>query len=288
MWQWLAALAAVSVAGPAQMVAEVSSPKNDYNLSYDRRESLLVFARSEADFANAKIYVAEKHRARWSEPKPIWFSDARYSDTDPWLTPDGNTLYFASDRAADGGPARKDLDLWRARRERGGLWSVPEPLGPAVNGPGPELGPELHGDTLYFSSARKGGKGGLDIYAARRTLDGFEGAMPLGAPFNSATSESDFTLSGDGRRAVFWRMVGDRGILHTAARTRTGWSQPMPLPDGVNIGPFNFTPSFTRDGGSLRFASTRSRPGQAEGMADIFIVKLGRMPRAWTHNRQRP
>jgi hypothetical protein len=278
MWHWLAVLAAVSVAGPAQMMAEVSSPKNDYNLSYDRYERLLVFARSDADFANAKIHVAAKHRGRWSEPEPIWFSDARYSDTDPWLTPDGKTLYFASNRATDGGPARKDLDLWRARRDRAGLWSVPEPLGAAVNGPGPELGPELHGDTLYFSSARKGGKGGLDIYTARRTPDGFEGAAPIGAPFNTATSESDFTLSADGRRAVFWRMVGSRGVLHVAERTRAGWSEPAALPGRVNIGPFNFTPSFTRDESGLSFASTRPRPGQVEGMADIFIVKLGRMP----------
>ncbi|HEX8307805.1 MAG TPA: hypothetical protein VF645_05235 [Allosphingosinicella sp.] len=278
MWQWFAALAALGGAGAAQMLAPFSSPRNDYNLSYDRAERILVFARSDADFANAKIYVSEKHRGRWSEPKPIRFSDARYSDSDPWLTPDGRTLYFASDRATDGGPARKDLDLWRARRDRAGVWSAPEPLGPAVNGPGPELGPELHGDTLYFSSARKGGKGGLDIYTARRTLDGFEGTAPLGAPFNSATSESDFTLSADGRRAVFWRMVGDRGVLHIAERTRSGWSDPAPLPGSVNIGPFNFTPSFARDGRSLRFASTRPRPGQAEGMADIYVVKLGGMP----------
>jgi hypothetical protein len=278
MWQWLAALAVIGAAGPAQMLTEFSSPQNDYNLSYDRRESLLVFARSEADFANAKIYVAVKHRGRWSEPEPIWFSDARYSDTDPWLTPDGRSLYFASNRASDGGPPRKDLDLWRSRRDRSGLWSVPEPLGTAVNGPGPELGPELHGDTLYFSSVRKGGKGGLDIYTARLTPDGFEGAAPLGAPFDSAASESDFTLSADGRRAAFWRMVGDKGVLHVAERTPAGWSEPAALPSEVNIGPFNFTPSFTRDGRGLRFASTRSRLGQAEGMADIYVVKLGRMP----------
>ncbi|HEU0134258.1 MAG TPA: hypothetical protein VFR28_05505 [Allosphingosinicella sp.] len=282
MWQWLAALAAIGAAigaaGTARLVPELSSPRNDYNPSYDRSETLLVFARSDADFANAKIHVSEKRRGRWSEPRPISFSDARYSDTDPWLTPDGDTLYFASNRSTDGGPARKDLDLWRARRDRAGLWSVPEPLGAAVNSSGPELGPELHGDTLYFSSARKGGKGGLDIYAARKTLDGFDAAVPIGAPFNSATSESDFTLSADGRRAIFWRMVGDRGVLHVADRMRSGWSAPVPLPDSINIGPFNFTPSLGRDGTTLRFASTRSRPGQAEGMADIYVVKLGRMP----------
>ncbi|HEX8224240.1 MAG TPA: hypothetical protein VF605_10540 [Allosphingosinicella sp.] len=278
MWQWLAALAAIGGAGAAQMLADVSSPRNDYNLSFDRSERILVFARSEADFADAKIHVAGKRGGRWSQPKPIRFSDPRYSDSDPWLTPDGKTLYFASNRPTAARPDKKDLDLWRSHRDRAGIWSTPEHLGDTINGPGPELGPEFHDGTLYFSAARKGGKGGLDIYTARESGGSFGAPALLAGPFNTATSESDFTLSPDGRRAAFWRMVGDKGVLHAASRTGTGWSEPKPLPDEVNIGPFNFTPSFTRDGRGLRFASTRSRPGQAEGMADIFIVKLGRMP----------
>jgi hypothetical protein len=288
MWQWLAALAAIGGAGAAQMVASLSSPRNDYNPSYDRSERLLVFARSDADFANAKIYVAENRRGRWSEPKPIRFSDPRYSDSDPWLTPDGSTLYFASNRPTVARPDKTDLDLWRSRRDRAGIWSAPEHLGETVNGAGPELGPEYHGGTLYFSAARKSGKGGLDIYTARESGGAWSAPALLAGPFNTATSESDFTLSADGRRAVFWRMIGDKGILHIAHRAGTGWSDPAPLPDSVNVGPFNFTPSLSRDGGTLRFASTRPRPGQAEGMADIYIVKLGRMPRACTHDRQRP
>jgi hypothetical protein len=279
MWQWLAALAAIAGTGTAQMLPDFSSEKNDYNLSYDGAERTRVFARSEADFARAMIYVSGRTSGRWSLPEPIGFSDPRYSDTDPWLTPDGRTLYFASDRPTADRPRRKDLDLWRSRRSRDGHWSAPEHLGHAVNGPGPELGPEYHGGILYFGSARKSGRGGLDIYAARARDGGFPDApMLLPRPFNTAASESDFTLSPDGGRAVFWRMIGDRGVLHIAHRAGADWSVPVPLPEDVNIGPFNFTPSFTRDGGSLRFASTRSRPGQAEGMADLYVVKLARMP----------
>jgi Tol biopolymer transport system component len=278
MWQWLAALAAIGGAGAAQLLTQVSSPRNDYNLSYDRSERIFVFARSDADFANAKIYVAERRGARWSQARPIAFSDPRFSDSDPWLTPDGSTLYFASTRPTAARPDKKDLDLWRSRRGRGGEWSAPEHLGEAINGAGPELGPELHGGTLYFSAARKSGKGGLDIYTARESGGTFGAPALLAGPFNTATSESDFTLSPDGRRAAFWRMVGDKGILHMARRSGTGWSDPVPLPDRVNIGPFNFTPSFGRDSSTLRFASTRPRAGQASGLADIYVVKLGRMP----------
>ena len=60
-----------------------------------------------------------------------------------------------------------------------------------LGGAGPELGPELHDGTLYFGSARPGGKGGLDLYRAKAMGAGFDHAQPLGTPFNSAESEGD-------------------------------------------------------------------------------------------------
>jgi hypothetical protein len=280
MWQWLAALAlAGGAAAGAEMMSDVSSPLNDYNLSEDQAGRLRVFARSEAEFQKAKIMVSERGGGRWSQPREIAFSDPRWSDTDPWLTPDGRTLYFSSDRPTAAKPDKKDLDLWRARRLAGGGWSAPEHLGDVVNGAGPELGAELHGGTLTWSAARRSGKGGLDIYRSVETNGVFSPPELLPGPFNSAASDSDFTLSANGRRAAFWRMVGDKGLLHIAERRGEGWSEPMPLPDSVNVGPFNFTPAFSRDGRRLTFASTRERAGQEKGMADIYVVKLPPPPK---------
>jgi len=199
----------------------------------------------------------------------------RWSDSDPWLTPDGNTLYFISTRPhparAEG---RADYDIWRSRRSGGG-WTAPERLPDTVNSAGQELGPELHGGILYFASARRSGRGGLDIYRAAAEGNGFAPAALLDGPFNSAASDSDFTLSSDGRLAAFWR-GGEAGTarIHIARRTAAGWSAPEPLPGAINHGPFNFTPSFGRDGRSLTYASTAARPGQAEGMADIYRAPL--------------
>ena len=279
MWQWMAALAlAGGAAAGAQMIGDVSSPMNDYNLSGDKAGRLRIFARSEADFLNARIYVSERRGGRWTEPRPIAFTDTRWSDTDPWLTPDGQTLIFSSDRPTAAMPDKKDHALWRARRLPDGGWSAPEHLGDVVNGAGPELGAELHGGVLTWSAAKRSGKGGLDIYRSVDRNGSFSPPELLPGPFNTAASDSDWTLSGDGRRAAFWRMVGDKGILHIAERRGAGWSEPVPLPDSVNIGPFNFTPAFSPDGRSLTFASTRQRPGQEKGLADIYVVKLPRMP----------
>jgi hypothetical protein len=275
MFEILAALllAATFSPGAAQRLEQASSAKNDYNLSYDAREESLVFARSEAEFRNAKIFVSAKRKGRWAAPHPISFSDPRYSDSDPWLTPDGKTLYFVSNRPTAARGSRKDLDIWMSRRLRSG-WSAPEHLGDKVNTPGEELGPELHDNVLYFSSTRAGGRGGLDIYSATGKGSRFSNPLPLGEPFNSERSESDFTISPDGKQAAFWRLVEGRGVIHIARKEGGTWSDPVPLPKEVNLGDFNFTPSFSSDMKRFRFASNVVREGQEAGASDIFELPL--------------
>jgi Tol biopolymer transport system component len=273
----IALLIAAAAAAPAKLVAFASSSLNDYNLSFDARERLVVFARSEAEFRKARIFVAKRTKSGWTVPTPISFSDDRYADSDPWLTPDGRTLYFISDRAALGREAkRRDYDIWRATRTGQG-WSSPERLGVEVNGLGQELGPELHQGKLYFSSGRRSGAGGLDIYQARQNGPGFETATPLEGPFNSPESESDFTLSPDGKSAMFWRSLEGRGTIHITYAKGGGWTQPVPLPAGINAGPFNFTPSFSGDGKRIRYASTFEREGQASGLADIYEARVSKV-----------
>ena len=267
-------------AGSAEgLMSHISSALNDYNLSMDKNERRMVFGRSEAEFRNAKIFTAERRGQRWSMPRPISFSDERYSDSDPWLTPDGKTLFFISDRPApDRASGRKDYDIWQSQLN-GGKWSAPVRLGPTVNSAGQELGPELHNGVLYFSSARRSGAGGLDIYRARFNEAGFEQAEMLPGPFNTASSESDFTLSDDGRAAMFWRSNGERGVIHISYNDQGAWSQPTPLPAAINAGPFNFTPSFSRGGTHVRYASTLKRSGQASGLADLYERALPRRPK---------
>lgn len=270
---WLAAAAAsVVTSGP---LAPASSDLNDYNVSTNAAETVMVLARSDADFRNARIFIAERGDAGWSEPRPIAFTDSDYNDSDPWLTPDGQTIYFISDRPAPGREAgRSDYDIWRAERTTSG-WSAPEHLGAAVNSKGQELGPEVHGGRLYFASARRSGLGGLDIYSASADGDMFGLATLLEGPFNSAASDSDFTLSADGSAALFWRSVAGAGMLHIAYRSPAGrWLDPVMLGPEINIGPFNFTPSFADDDAAIRFASTRARAGQPDGYADIYEMPL--------------
>ncbi|HYC98839.1 hypothetical protein [Brevundimonas sp.] len=262
-------------AGPdAERLDEFSSDLSDYNLSLDDAGRFAVLARSGADFAQAAIYSAERGAGGWAAPRRMAFSDPAWADSDPWVTPDGRTIYFISTRPAPGREAdRQDYDIWRVDRTAAG-WSEPEHLGPEVNSRGQELGPELHGETLYFSSARRSGPGGLDIYQAGMKDGGFEPARLIDGPFLTAQSESDFTLSRDGATALFWRLVDGEGLLHIAHRSSAGWSEPAILPPHINIGRFNFTPSFSTDGDEIRFASMPRGEETDGAMADIYSVRL--------------
>lgn len=280
MFSLVALLGAAAGPAPGQpaptpfLPAAVSGARNDYNLSLSDDGRTMVFARSDADFRGARIMVATRKGKGWTAPRPIGFSDARWRDSDPWLSGDGRTLYFVSDRPTAARPDKTDLDIWRSVR-MGGAWQAPEHLGDVVNGAGEELGPELHDGVLYFGSGRRSGMGGLDIYASRLSDGRFGKPTLLPAPINSAASESDFTLSRDGRTALFWRSVGDQGLLHVSRRAADGgWSAPVPLSAAANIGPFNFTPALSADGQWLSFASTRARAGQPAGMADLYRIPL--------------
>jgi hypothetical protein len=256
----------------------LSSARNDYNLSTDAAQRLMVFARSDADFANSRILLSRKRGGQWDEPREAAFTDARYKDSDPWLTPDGDTMYFVSNRPSHGDTARADLDLWRVSVTPDGF-GVPQPL-TALSSAGHDLGPELHDGWLYFNSSRKGGPAPLSIWRARRNGDGFDPPEPMPAPFNDGQYQGDFTLSPDGRTALFWSErdgIAD-GDLFAVRRTASGWSKAVRLPSPINATGLDFTPSFSADGRELRFAAMR-KPGWLEdarhvfnGQANIYVV----------------
>jgi hypothetical protein len=284
------ALAAEAPAAPAAPAAPVAGPRtetlgagrlsteaNEYNAGLSADGRTLLFARSpKGDFKGAHILVATRGKgagAAWGEPKPLPFADARYRDSDPFLAPDGRTLYFISDRPRPGTAseeAREDLDVWRVTRDAKGGWGTPEHLGMEVNSDGEELGPELHGDTLYFNSSRKGGPGQLDIWSARRVDGRFQAATVLPAPINSPQSEGDFTLSADGRVALFWssRPGGQgSGDVWVAFRQGEAWGTPVNAGAAVNTKGFDFTPSLLPDGDTLLLGGMRNG-----ALSDLYRV----------------
>ncbi len=137
-----------------------------------------------------KIYKSVYRNGKWNNlgVQDIFAKDsARVAH--PALSPDGKTLYFASDARGTFGQS----DLFKVSVNEDGSYTAPENLGNTINTEGRESYPFVTKDNiLLFASDGHPGQGGFDIFA----LDlGQKGALPvhLSAPINSAFD--DFGLN---------------------------------------------------------------------------------------------
>ncbi len=123
----------------------------------------------------------------WTNEQAFPFNGSGYSTGWPHLSPDGNTLYFASNRPDGFG----GFDLYVSYR-MGNTWSTPENLGPNVNTPGDEVSPFYDGNFLFFSSNWHPGLGGYDIFRAEQSDGRWTRIFHLGNLINSSRDDLGF------------------------------------------------------------------------------------------------
>ena len=139
-----------------------------------------------------KIYKSAYQNGKWNNlgVQDIFAKDsARVAH--PALSPDGKTLYFASDARGTYGQS----DLFKVTINEDGSYTAPENLGTNINTEGRESYPFVTKDNiLLFASDGHPGQGGFDIFALDLNQ---KGASPvhLKAPLNSAFD--DFGLNWD-------------------------------------------------------------------------------------------
>ncbi len=141
---------------------------------------------------NIEIYYTawDAVKSAWKQPVRFPYDDIlQNSMGDPFITPDGKTLYFVSDAKENsfGG-----TDIYYSKRTRDTSWATPVNMGDSINTPGNERTPFLDSaGNLYFASDGHIGMGGLDIYKATPDANGGWQIVNAGVPVNSP--QDDFT-----------------------------------------------------------------------------------------------
>lgn len=155
--------------------------RNDYfNGKYDK---------SEEGINQVNLYYSEKIDGNWKGVFSVPFNDSEYSVGHPALSPNGNTLYFVSDKPGGKG----DSDIYKVAVDKSGNFGTPERLGDNINTEGKEVFPYIDANgTLYFSSNGHLGLGGLDGFNAKSSGNGFEDPVNLGKGANS--TDDDFAF----------------------------------------------------------------------------------------------
>jgi Tol biopolymer transport system component len=254
----------------------------------------LYFLKGLPDANFFSICVSFKRGGKWTRPVVAPFS-GQYTDADPFVTKDGKTLYFVSNRPVDaGGPVRPDWDIWKVDIGSTG-WGKPVHLDSVINSSSSEYFPTVadNGD-LYFGSGRKGGKGRSDIYVAKWADGKYAQPENLGDSINTADNEYEPYIAPDESYIIFMATypngLGNADFF--MSRLVNGiWRKAQRLPEPINSSATEWGGKMTRDGKYFFFGSSRNKiidvlPGREDmnafdrrmhavgnGLGDIYYVE---------------
>jgi hypothetical protein len=248
----------------------INTPENDYNGVISGNGSMLVWANHKTFYE--AIYMSTRTNGKWSTPvliTPQIVSDGDLLPTG--LSYDGKSLLLVKSSK------RSNSDIWISHLN-GDVWSPAEPVVGAINSNSNEAHASFSPDGryIYFSSDRRGGEGGLDIWYSERQRDGTWGEpVNMGDQINTDKDETSAYLSPNGERLIFASKghfnMGGYDIFRCELQENMTWSQP------TNIGyPLNTTGDntfYVPINNGLQAIYTRYT-NEAIGMEDLWFVEI--------------
>jgi Tol biopolymer transport system component len=211
----------------------------------------------------------------WSEPvslgRPV--NTSGY-ETAAWISADGLTLYFSSNRS--GGYGSYDIYA-SSRTSTQESWGNPVNLGLTVNSNREDFSQCISADglSLYFVSMRAGGYGGTDIWlTTRETTDSpWSEAVNLGPAINDEFHNSSPSISADGMTLIFASHFGwdDDNDLFMArwSTADVAWQTPVSLGEPINTDTPELYPCLSLDGRTLYFSRYN-----AQEIPEIFASQI--------------
>lgn len=177
------------------------------SISPDGKEIFIYKNDADGESRGGDVYTSKlSSSGKWGAPKPLGKPvNTTYFEGGACIAPDGNTLYFVSERPGGYGHA----DIYMAKRKDRITWDVPVNLGADVNTAEDEGGIFLapDGKTLFFTSQGYNSMGGYDIFKTVNENGKWSKPVNLGYPINTINNDMSLTLSADAQTGYF---ISDR------------------------------------------------------------------------------
>jgi outer membrane protein OmpA-like peptidoglycan-associated protein len=170
-------------------------------ISADGQEMLIY----KDDLGDGNIYSSRLDGDSWTTPAKLNNNiNSKFWEPAAFLSADGTTLYFVSDRPGGYG----GTDIYKSKRTPGGDWGRAVNLGPKINTAEDEYSPFIHPDgiTLYFSSKGHKNIGGYDVFYSRiigNNDKNWEEPVNVGYPINTPGDDAFYMVSPDKQRAYY-------------------------------------------------------------------------------------
>lgn len=245
----------------------------DFSMSTDGKE---VYFTAQSPMEEVSVLVqANMGETAW-EKRLFLPHSGQYKDLEPFLSPDGLKLYFASNRPLNNSSeAKKDFDIWVLERKNiDDDWSEPINMGAPVNSEFNEFYPSVSNNSnIYFTSDRPNGKGKDDIYMSKWDSNLYSDPVSLEASINSEGYEFNSFVSPDENHLLFsgYNREGGMGSgdLYMSIKMADGsWGEAKNLGATINSDKMDYCPFIDFQSGTLYFTSKRS---------DIKATKLNNL-----------
>ncbi|MEQ9297360.1 MAG: OmpA family protein [Cyclobacteriaceae bacterium] len=198
----------------------------------------------------------------------------------PAVTVDESTLIYTGRRGLE---PYYDEDIYVVEKDEAGQWGLPSSITNLINTDNNEGACTISADgrTIIFTSCQgRNGLGSCDLYTSMKRGDEWGEPVNMGAPVNSASWESQPSLSADGRTLFFSSNrgggFGKRDLWVTTKGVGGDWSLPINLGDKINSSGDDISPFIHFNGQDLYFSSN----GHI-GMGGFDLYKSNGQDQAW-------
>ncbi len=227
------------------------------------------------------IAYSKLDNGKWSTPELAPFSGAS-RELEPFLSPDGLRLYFASNRPLVNPGEEKDFDIWYVKRESlTGKWSEPINIGVPVNSENDEFFPSVAiNNNIYFTADMPDSKGRDDIYFSVYQNNKYLAPISLSDSINSDGYEFNAYIAPDESYLIYSGYNREDGMgsgdLYISYRKQgDSWSKSRNLGPGVNSKQMDYCPFVDLRTNTLYFTSKRSQvSGQQFSSLEEFLEEI--------------
>ncbi len=243
------------------------------------------FCQAIAGYRYSAIMVSRRVDGRWTPPEVAPFSrDPRWLHLEPALSPDGQKLFFLSNRPKTG-EEEGDNDIWVVNRVADG-WGEPYNLGQPINTDGAEFFPSLTQDgTLYFCRTAPDSRA-HQLYRSRLVDGAYQEPERLPDTVNAGPSQFNAFVAPDESYLIFGAvgLPDNRGGADYVICFRNEddtWTEPINLGDRINRPTgAQWSPYVTGDGKYFFFMSSRVSPADeaSETMSYRRLRELATIP----------
>jgi hypothetical protein len=162
---------------------------------------------SKDDNLNSDIWMSRYTAGRWEPARKLKKEiNTKYWEAHGFITEDGSTMIFSSDRPGGFG----GLDLYLSKLGTDGEWGKPVNMGPEINTPFNDDRPFLikNGTILFFASQGHQNMGGYDIFRSDLQYNGlWSKPVNIGYPLNSP-DDNLFFFPADGGKSGYMSLAG--------------------------------------------------------------------------------